>query len=541
LLLQEPYEISFGQTYYVSQYSGRKRRKVSKFDKFYYVSLLQTLKSLLELESVVSEVLNPHAQASNNYLGDFCDGSAFKSHPLFSSDPLALQIIAYYDEVEIVNPIGSYVKKQKLGCIFFFLGNVRPQFRSTFKSIYLVAVAKSVDIAKYGIDEFLKPFVDDLKILYCNGIDVSVGEKDYTFHGGLLAFLADTAAAHALGGFKESMSFALRICRSCMITTPQLRECLVESNCLVRSSDTHYEQCSLLSGPLHDHYSTSFGVNRRSRLEEVPGFSVVNGLPHDIMHDLFEGVVPYELKLLLTHCVHAKYFTMDTLNERIDAYDFGSNRPSNIDPRVVSNPSTKLRQSASQMRILSAELPILIGDMVPCDDPHWQSFITLLKICSIAVAPVCSFDTVAYLRVLVEEKLELFTRLYPEQPVIPKQHYMVHYPSQIERLGPLIQSWNMRQESKLSFVKRVSRCSNYKNVCKTDQFWLCYQIQTTPNLLLPKFELSKKSKSCPLSSEEEYVLSEVLRLVPHLSLDSTVSHPSWVKLRSSHLCQGVYV
>lgn len=138
----------------MSQFSGQKRRKVSKFDKFYYVSLLKTLKCLLELGNVVSEVLNPHAQASNDNLGDFCDGSVFKFHPLFSSDPLALQIIAYYDEVEIVNPIGSYVKKQKLGCIFFFLGNVRPQFRSTFKSIYLVAVAKSVDISRYGIDEF---------------------------------------------------------------------------------------------------------------------------------------------------------------------------------------------------------------------------------------------------------------------------------------------------------------------------------------------------------------------------------------------------
>lgn len=152
-----------------------KRRKVSKFDKFYYVFLLKMFKCFLELENVVSEVLNPHAQASNDNLGDFCDGSAIKSHPLFNSDPLALQIIACYDEVEIVNSIGSYGKKQKLGCIFFFIGNLRPQFLSTFKSIYLVAVAKSVDISRYSIDAFLNPFIEDLSILYCNGMDVIVG------------------------------------------------------------------------------------------------------------------------------------------------------------------------------------------------------------------------------------------------------------------------------------------------------------------------------------------------------------------------------
>ena len=49
--------------------------------------------------------------ADSNILGD---GSLFKAHPLFSSDVHALQIIAYYDEMEIVNPIGSYVKKHKL-------------------------------------------------------------------------------------------------------------------------------------------------------------------------------------------------------------------------------------------------------------------------------------------------------------------------------------------------------------------------------------------------------------------------------------------
>jgi hypothetical protein len=36
-----------------------------------------------------------------------------------------------------------------------------------------------------------------------------------------------------------------------------------------------------------------------SVLEEAPGYSVVNGLPHDLLHDLF--TVPYEMKLLLLY------------------------------------------------------------------------------------------------------------------------------------------------------------------------------------------------------------------------------------------------
>ena len=118
----------------------------------YYIPLLKTLKQLLSLDEFQSEIMNPHISADEDILGDFCDGSLFQAHPLFSLDVHALQIIAYYDDLEIVNPLGSFVKRHKLGCLFFFLANVRPQYRSTFKTIHLVAVAKTQDINVYGIE-----------------------------------------------------------------------------------------------------------------------------------------------------------------------------------------------------------------------------------------------------------------------------------------------------------------------------------------------------------------------------------------------------
>lgn len=46
---------------------------------------------------------------------DVCDGHLFKTHPLFSKDPTALQLLLYYDELEIANPLGSKAGKHKLG------------------------------------------------------------------------------------------------------------------------------------------------------------------------------------------------------------------------------------------------------------------------------------------------------------------------------------------------------------------------------------------------------------------------------------------
>ena len=47
--------------------------------------------------------------------GDVCDSEVFKEHPIFSTNPQALQVLAYFDEVETANPLGSKAKLNKIG------------------------------------------------------------------------------------------------------------------------------------------------------------------------------------------------------------------------------------------------------------------------------------------------------------------------------------------------------------------------------------------------------------------------------------------
>ena len=54
-----------------------------------------------------------HAR-QDGLLSDFCDGSAYKAHPLFSQTSNSLQLILYYDDVELCNPCGSRTKIHKL-------------------------------------------------------------------------------------------------------------------------------------------------------------------------------------------------------------------------------------------------------------------------------------------------------------------------------------------------------------------------------------------------------------------------------------------
>lgn len=55
-----------------------------------------------------------HAR-DDGYLQDFCDATLFQTHELFSAHPGSIQLIIYFDEVEICNPLGARRGVHKLG------------------------------------------------------------------------------------------------------------------------------------------------------------------------------------------------------------------------------------------------------------------------------------------------------------------------------------------------------------------------------------------------------------------------------------------
>lgn len=88
-------------------------------------------------------------------------------------------------------------------------------------------------------------------------------------------------------------------------------------------------------------------------------------------------------------------------------------------------------QTADQMWCLARLLPIMIGDLVPKDDPHWANFLDFLTIVDYVFAPVLSSDAVSFLHDIIEKHHETFHALYPHCSIIPKLHYMIHIPEWI--------------------------------------------------------------------------------------------------------------
>ena len=101
---------------------GSKHRIKERSDCFYYIPILETLTALLN-KQIMEEVLREPQYRSDGKLGDFIDGAVFSNHEVFSSDAQALQIILYYDELELCNPLGSRRKKHKIGMFSLFYNN----------------------------------------------------------------------------------------------------------------------------------------------------------------------------------------------------------------------------------------------------------------------------------------------------------------------------------------------------------------------------------------------------------------------------------
>ena len=530
---------------FVHRFSGAKRQIIEKRESYQYVSILETLSRLLQDNSVLEEVDQCAARINRNGLiRDFCDGNLFGNHPLFSKDPCALQVIAYYDELEVCNPLGSHVKKHKLGIVFFTISNIKPSSRSKLKMINLAIAATVPVIEKYGLDVVLQPFVRDLNILATTGLEVNICGGVRKFKGALIAFLADNLASNDLGGFKKSFSFSFRSCRACLVTRDTLSNGFVSGAFDLRTHENHVKQVELLNGPASSHYSKTYGINRKSEIMNVKYYSMFGGgLPHDAMHDIFEGLAPLEIKKLLSHYIkECRFFTLNDYNDRLLNFNFGysdNDKPVPILSKTLYSDDKALRSSSSQMITLVRILPFLIGDKIDQNDPHWECFLLLRKIVDIVLSPVVSKDISASLGLLIREHHIQFVNLYGSSSYIPKMHFLVHYPEQIIQVGPMTVTWVIRHEAKLNFFKKASNIVNFKNIpfslASRHQRWMCYEMANGNIVMDSSVECGPARLGGGLSfvKDETSDVQEGLRsIVPELGQEVTVFRPTWARKHS---------
>ncbi len=159
-------------------------------------------------------------------------------------------------------------------------------------------------------------------------------------------------------------------------------------------------------------------------------FHPITGFPPDVLHDLFEGVIPVELSLCLKSLISKGFITFDALNDCIQSFPYKysdkENKPHKI-PKASFEKGTVSGNGHENWTLLRL-LPFLIGRKIPEKEPAWEVLMDLKEIVDIVVSNRLSEEALCYLSCKLLDHRNLLNSTFPEFRLRPKHHFTDHDP-----------------------------------------------------------------------------------------------------------------
>ena len=247
----------------------------------------------------------------------------------------------------------------------------------------------------------------------------------------------------------------------------------VEEDFMLRSKELHdYHPNNIEQNEdLHQHFSKEYGINKRGILLDAPYFDVTEQLPQDLMHVILEGSLSRTLYFVVRYFLNNNICSLNEINAFILNFPYGyselKDKPVAITLEDLKTPSHNLGQTAAQIWLLSRVFAFFGEQYAHLCPNVWRVFMTSLEITAICLSRKISINILGYLKGLIKEHLQLFKDIIGEN-ITPKQHYLIHVPSQILKFGPLVRAWAMRFEAKHQQFKKIPKITkNFKNLPKT--------------------------------------------------------------------------
>ena len=107
-----------------------------------------------------------------------------------------------------------------------------------------------------------------------------------------------------------------------------------------------------------------------------------------------------------------------------DGYTERRNRPSGL---KMDESSKHLGLNAIQSWS-HGNAPLILGDVVERNNNCWNLLLLLIQIVNIVFSPIITNGMTYYLKHLIIDHHKLFKSLFPDRRLIPKHHFMIHYP-----------------------------------------------------------------------------------------------------------------
>ncbi|KAF2902500.1 hypothetical protein ILUMI_03687, partial [Ignelater luminosus] len=450
------------------------QKTVQKSVTVQYISISEILKRLFELPNVFEETMDYvnklHSQKDviSNVLQNEHWKNKVSSRP--KSDTI-IPLYLYFDEFETGNALGAHASIHKVGAIYVSIPCLPPIQQSSLINISLLMLFHSSDLQHFGSSTVFAKLLDELNHLERRGLLIEAGEANINLFFAVALITGDNLGLNSMLGFTKSFR-AKFFCRFCKCPRSETQIQYTQSLNLLRNIQ-NYE----LDVEVKDVRLT--GIKSPCVWNNFNAFHVTTNLAVDIMHDIFEGVGNFDIRLMLNQFINVdKVFTLSTSNSRIKYFKYGcevKNKPPLISGEDLRNKNIKM--SASEMKCFILCLGLLIGDLIPRGNCFWQLYIKLKEVVLLVLAKHVTIADHILQESLIEEHHAIIINTFRES-LKPKHHFMVHYPFIMKPVGPLVNMWSMRFESKHRVAKGnanvvASRIDICKALAVKNQLKLC--------------------------------------------------------------------
>lgn len=410
----------------------------TKICEFYYVPLKATLECLFKNQNFVSNFFDTNHICKDGIYQKFCCGNMYKASQFHQRNPNAIRLQLYYDDFRLTNNKSNV--SVKMGGVYFTIENVPRILNSHIDNIHLLALFHTIDLKNYGqsFNTILYPIVEEIKDLENSGITTANGQ----ILGTLVSYAADNLALHTSYGMFESFS-ARFFCQHCKITKEASTSTVSENEQTLRTfEDIRYLFGSNLSQSF-DRVSDGIGMKRYSYLNDIQHYDIFANLTIDVLHDLLEGSIPLTLRKFLQKAIDLKKIELDKINEKILLFDYGISNSKNKPTEISLD--EHMGNSASQKLVLFLHFPFIFHELISDDEmrPYWETLSYLLGITKICLSADITENDLSLLESYIENYLKTYISNY-KGTLVPKQHYLTHYPRVIRNMGPPVTMWTMR-------------------------------------------------------------------------------------------------
>jgi len=275
------------------------------------------------------------------------------------------------------------------------------------------------DCYEFSQHKLFPALLTDLKFLEDTGLTVN----NQHWNVRLISVLGDNLGSHWIGGFSTNFSNNLCPCRYCLvIKKPDCVDSL-SFTAEIRTPDNYNADVDAASNNAFSH-----NVIQQSVLNDLKFFHVcLPGLPHCLGHDLFEGIIQYDLALMLKKlCQNNNSITVDHLNRAIQLFKF-TGSDARDKPGVISGGKTIGGHDVQNWCLLRL-IPLLLFGVVDTSSDAWKLLLLLREIVELVCAPKISLSQILYLNQLVLLYVEERLHQFPSFSLRPKHHYLLHYP-----------------------------------------------------------------------------------------------------------------